>query len=57
MRRYGVRPSVCLWFIRPRQQRVTGLLLWARQVEDIDRLLHQRRANAGNATLSAYIGS
>jgi len=35
----------------------TGLLLWAWQAGDIDRLLQQWQANAGNATLSAYIGS
>jgi len=40
-----------------------GLLLWARPKGDIDRLLHGaqqrgvRRANAGTATLSAYVGS
>jgi len=28
-----------------------GLLLWARRAGDIDRLLQQRRANAGSATL------
>jgi len=39
-----------------------GLLLWARPAGDIDRLLHgaqqrgMRRANAGSATLSAYVG-
>jgi len=33
----------------------SGLLLWARQAGDIDRLLQQRRANAGSATLSAYV--
>jgi len=34
-----------------------GLLLWARQAGDIDRLLHGRRApvNAGSATLSACV--
>ena len=31
-----------------------GLLLWARQAEYIDRLLQQRRAIVGSATLSAY---
>jgi len=29
---------------------------WARLAGDIDRLLQQRRANAGSATLSAYVG-
>jgi len=38
-----------------------GLLLWARRAGDISRLLHagaqqQRRADAGSATLSAYVG-
>jgi len=31
-----------------------GLLLWARQAGDIDRLPQQRLANAGGVTLSAY---
>jgi len=37
------------------QTAAEGLLLWARQTGDIDRLLLQRRAgaNAGTATLSA----
>ena len=34
---------------------VAGLLLWARRAGDIDRLLQQRRAKAGSATLSAYV--
>jgi len=61
----SVRPSVCP--IRP-----PGLLLWARRAGDIDRLLHGRlvggqqqprrssdlrRPDAGNATLSAHVGS
>jgi len=37
-------PSVCP--IRPLQQRATGLLLWARRVEDIDRMLHGRRRSS-----------
>jgi len=41
---YGVRPSVCP--IRPLQQRAEGLLLWARRVGDIDRLLHGRRRSS-----------
>jgi len=51
----GVRWSVC--------QQQQGLLLWARPAGDIDRLLHGaqqrgvRRANAGSATLSAYVVS
>jgi len=35
-----------------------GMLLWARRrAGDIDRLLQQRRANAGSGTLSACVGS
>jgi len=53
MKRYGVRPSAGL------SQRVrrtaAGLLSWARRAGDTDRLLQQRRANAGSATLSAYV--
>ena len=42
----------------PQLIRLWGLLLRARGgAEDIDRLLQQRRANAGSATLSAYVGS
>ena len=33
------------------------LLCMARRAGDIDRLLQQRRANAGSVTLSAYVGS
>jgi len=40
VQRHGVCPSVC--FIRPLQQRAAGLLLWARQGGDIDRLLYGR---------------
>jgi len=32
-----------------------GLLLWARRAGDIDRLMQQRRANAGSGALSAYV--
>jgi len=61
---YGVCPSVCP--ISPLKQRAEGLLLWARWIGAIDRLLHDRRrsstmpqhgaqlfaaANAGSATL------
>jgi len=37
--------AVCLYAdpIRSLQQRAAGLLLWARRVGDIDRLLHGRR--------------
>jgi len=42
----SVRLSVCP--ARPLQQRAAGLLLWARRLGDIDRLLHGRcRSNAG----------
>jgi len=40
-------PSVC--------PAAAGLLLWTRQAGDIDCLLLQRQANAGSATLSAYV--
>jgi len=40
----SVRLSVCL--IRPLQQCAAGLLLWARRVGDIDRLLHDRRRSS-----------
>jgi len=53
MRQYGVPTFVCP--IRKLQQRTAGLLLWARRVGDIDRLLQQRRANAGSAALLAYV--
>jgi len=65
IQRYGVRLSVCP--IRPLQQRAAGLLLWARRVGDIDRLMHGRRSSssgaaarraaayAGSATFSAYV--
>jgi len=52
MQRSGVRLSVCLLW--PPHVAAAGLLLWARRAGDIDRLLQQQRANAGNATLSAY---
>ena len=50
MKRYGVLPSVC-------PSVGVRLLLWARRAGDIDRLVQQRRANAGSAALSAYVGS
>jgi len=40
----SVRLSVCP--IRSLQQRAPGLLLWARRVGDIDRLLHGRRRSS-----------
>ena len=55
MHRSGIHTSVC--------PTAAGLLLWARPAGDIDRLLHSaqqqgmQQANAGSATLSAYVGS
>jgi len=45
MKQYDVRPSVRPFVcpIRPLQQCAVGLLLWARHVGNIDRLLQQRR--------------
>ena len=60
MKRYGVRPSVSIsvpvWVHSSRLDAAV-LLLWARQAEDIDRLLHDgvQRANAGSATFSVYV--
>ena len=56
------RPSVCLSvcpIIRPPYAAKAGLLLWARQPGDVDRLLHGRRsaANASGVTLTADVGS
>jgi len=53
----SVRPSVCP--IRRLPQREAGLLLWARQVGDIVRLLQDgaAAANAGSATFTADVGS
>jgi len=55
-KRYGVRLSVSLaakaWAYSSSKPAAAGLLLWARQAEYIDRLLQQRRANAGSA---AYV--
>ena len=51
----SVRPSVCS--TRSPNAATVGLLLWSRRARDIYRLLQQRRANAGSATLSAYLGS
>jgi len=49
-------PSVCP--LRPPHAAAADLLLlWDRRSGDIDRLLQQRRANTGSATLSAYVGS
>ena len=44
----SVCPSVCPIY-RPLQQRAAGLLLWALQAGDIDRLLHGASAAAGAA--------
>ena len=59
---FGVRLSVCPSVCMSVPSGVCTPLLqvcccgpgWA---ETIDRLLQQRRANAGSATLSAYVGS
>jgi len=51
MQRSCVRLSVC----PIDQQRPAGLLLSARRIGDICRLLQQRRANAGSAALLAYV--
>jgi len=54
----SVRPSVCPSRAHSSKLAAVGLLPWALQAGDIDRLLHgQRRANAGSATLSACVGS
>jgi len=37
------------------RQHAVGLLLWARRVGDVDRLLQQQGAAAGSGTLSAYV--
>jgi len=52
IQRSRVRLSVCP--TRPTHAADAGSLLLA---GDIDQLLQQRQANAGSATLSAYIGS
>jgi len=65
MKRYGVRPSVRPFVcpsvcpsMGPQQQTpCCSLLLWTRWAVNIDRLLQQRRVNAGSATLSACVGS
>ena len=45
-KRYNAHPSVCP--ICPLRQRAAGLMLWARRVGAIDRLLHgRRRSSAG----------
>jgi len=51
--------SVCLSVhpsVHSREPTAAGLLLWAQQGGDISQLLQLRRANAGSATLSAYVG-
>jgi len=54
--RPSVRLSVPAW-AHSSKPAASGLLLWARQAVNIDLLLQQRRANAGSATLSAYVRS
>jgi len=54
-KRYGVRRLSVPASAHNSKPAAAGLLLWARRAGDIDRLLQQRRANAGSATLSAYI--
>jgi len=62
MKRHGVRPSVRLsapaW-AHSSESAAAGLLLWAGgQETSIDcSSSGVRRANAGSATLSAYVGS
>jgi len=54
----SVRASVCP--IRRLQQRAAALLLWARRVEDIDRLLHggaAAAAIAGSATFTTDVAT
>ena len=49
MQRSSVHPSV--YPGRQLQQRAVGLLLWARRVRDVDRLLHgRRRSSTGRRT-------
>ena len=45
--------------VQPLHAAAVGLLLWARQPGDIDRLLHGRRlaANVSTVKLSADVGS
>jgi len=56
----SVRPSVCpsepAWADSSKPV-AAGLLLWARLAGNVARLLQRRCANAGGATLSAYVGS
>jgi len=56
MKRYAVRSSVRLsvpaWAHSSKPAAAAGLLLWARRAGY--RLLQQRHANAGSATLLAY---
>ena len=54
MKRHGVRLSVVRLSVQTwahSKPAAVGLLQWARLAGDIDRLLQQRRANAGSATL------
>jgi len=52
----SVRPSAPTW-ADCRKPAASGLLLKARSVGDMHRLLQQRQANVGSATLSAYVHS
>jgi len=58
VRLLSVCPSVSP-ITRPSHAAAAGLLLWAQQEGDIDRLLRGRRsaANASSITLSADVGS
>jgi len=52
----SVRLSVAAW-AHSSKAAAAGLLLWALQAGDINRLLQQWRMNVGSATLLAYVGS
>jgi len=50
--------SVCLYvpaWTHSSKTAAADLLLWAREAGDIDQLLQHQRANAGSATLLAYV--
>ena len=57
MKRYGVRPSVCPSMGPQQQTRCCRFVTVGPAGRRFDLLLQQRRANAGSATLSAYVGS